>query len=141
MTSKTDLSNSNVTLNSSVKRPGEAYSEWIRARFWLSADSGAYVGIGRITLLEAIQKTGSINQAAKSMNMSYKKAWKLVDEMNQMLDQPLVVKAQGGKAGGGTLLTEQGVWVLEQFREIEQRLEQFLQKESDQFTQALESLK
>lgn len=141
MTSKTESSILNAELHSSAKLPGEAYSEWIRARFWVSAASGAYVGIGRITLLEAIQKTGSINQAAKSMNMSYKKAWKLVDEMNQMLDQPLVTKAQGGKAGGGTLLTEQGVWVLEQFRAIERRLEQFLQKESDQFAQALDSLK
>jgi molybdate transport system regulatory protein len=125
----------------SSKLPGESYSEWIRARFWLTDDSGSYVGIGRITLLEEIQKTGSINQAAKAMNMSYKKAWKLVDEMNRLLDQPLVIKAQGGKAGGGTILTPEGLWVLEQFRAIEQRLQKFLQDESDQFAQALNSLK
>ncbi|PLA75061.1 ModE family transcriptional regulator [Hydrogenovibrio sp. SC-1] len=125
----------------SSKLPGEAYSERIRARFWLSDDSGSYVGIGRITLLEEIQKTGSINQAAKAMNMSYKKAWKLVDEMNQLLNQPLVIKAQGGKSGGGTILTQEGLWVLEQFRAIEQRLQKFLQHESCQFAQELNSLK
>lgn len=127
--------------HSGSKLPGEGYSEWIRARFWLTNSTGSYVGIGRMTLLENIHKTGSINQAAKSMKMSYKKAWKLVDEMNQLLNKPLVLKEQGGKAGGGTVLTQHGIWVLEQFHGIEQRLQQFLEQESNQFSQALESLK
>jgi len=124
-----------------LKLPGDGYSEWIRARFWVVNPEGAYVGIGRITSLEAIHKTGSINQAAKSMKMSYKKAWKLVDDMNQLMDKPLVIKAQGGSSGGGTVLTSEGLWVLDQFRELEKRLQKFLEQESQQLTKAFNSLK
>jgi len=64
------------------KLPGEGYAQNIRARFWLTGKSGAYAGIGRITLLEKIHERGSINQAAKEMKMSYKKAWKLEEIIN-----------------------------------------------------------
>lgn len=113
-----------------VKLPGENYSEFIRARFWLTGQNGAYVGIGRITLLEKIDQFGSINQAAKEMKMSYKKAWKLVDEMNQMFTQPLVHKVHGGISGGGTQLTEKGIQVIQDFRMLEEKLITFLQIES-----------
>jgi len=112
------------------KLPGEAYSELIRARFWLAGKEGAYVGIGRITLLENVAEFGSINKAAKAMNMSYKKAWKLIDEMNRMFDDPVVVKEHGGKAGGGTQLTDKGRLVIAEFRALEGKLTQFLQQES-----------
>lgn len=113
------------------KPPGEGYAENIRARFWLTGKSGAYVGIGRITLLERIDERGSINQAAKDMKMSYKKAWKLIDEMNQMFDDPLVLKEHGGKSGGGTQLTSKGRWVVAEFRQVEKNLISFLQNESE----------
>ncbi|WP_024851777.1 winged helix-turn-helix domain-containing protein [Hydrogenovibrio kuenenii] len=110
--------------------PGERYSEKISARFWLTGQSDAYVGIGRITLLEKIQQLGSINAAAKDMQMSYKKAWRLIEEMNQFFDEPLVVKEQGGKAGGGTRLTDKGKKLVKEFRRIESGLTEFLQRES-----------
>ncbi|MDG4811695.1 LysR family transcriptional regulator [Hydrogenovibrio sp. 3SP14C1] len=113
------------------KLPGEGYAQNIRARFWLTGKSGAYAGIGRITLLEKIHERGSINQAAKEMQMSYKKAWKLIDEMNQMFDEPLVLKEHGGKSGGGTQLTSKGRWVVAEFRQLEKKLIAFLQKESE----------
>ncbi|QBZ82443.1 Molybdenum-pterin-binding protein MopA [Hydrogenovibrio crunogenus] len=112
------------------KLPGEGYAQNIRARFWLTGKSGAYAGIGRITLLEKIHERGSINQAAKEMKMSYKKAWKLIDEMNQMFDEPLVLKEHGGKSGGGTQLTSKGQSVVEEFRQLEKKLVAFLQEES-----------
>lgn len=112
--------------------PGEHYSDKISARFWLTGQDGAYVGIGRITLLEKIQQLGSINAAAKDMKMSYKKAWKLVDEMNQFFDDPLVLKEHGGKTGGGTRLTAKGEQLVKEFRRIEQELIDFLQKASSQ---------
>lgn len=114
----------------SVTPPGEAYSEKVHARFWLKG-FGSYVGIGRITLLEKIESLGSMNAAAKDMKMSYKKAWQLIDEMNQMFSEPLVIKAQGGKAGGGTRLTEKGKEVIQEFRRIEQELSEFLTSVSD----------
>ncbi len=113
-----------------VKLPGESYSERIRARFWITGKDSGYLGIGRIELLENIERYGSINRAAKEMGMSYKKAWKLIEELNQMADAPLVIKSQGGKAGGGTCLTEEGKRMVLKFRDIEQQMIQFLEKAS-----------
>lgn len=113
-----------------LKLPGEAYSPKIRARFWLTGDQEGYLGIGRVTLLEKIHQLGSMNQAAKEMGMSYKKAWKLIEELNAMFDEPLVIKEQGGKSGGGTQLTPRGMQAIAQFRGIEERLVNFLEAES-----------
>jgi len=113
-----------------TKLPGEAYSERIRARFWITGEEQGYLGIGRIELLENIQQYGSINRAAKEMGMSYKKAWKLIEELNQMSQTPLVIKSQGGKAGGGTSLTEEGERLVGRFRDIEKELIEFLEKAS-----------
>ncbi|WP_178863929.1 winged helix-turn-helix domain-containing protein [Thiomicrorhabdus cannonii] len=112
------------------KLPGEPYSSRIRARFWITGERGGYVGIGRIELLENIVRYGSISRAAKEMGMSYKKAWKLIDELNQMSDKPLVVKVQGGKQGGGATLTESGDALVKQFRVFEKQLAAFLQQAS-----------
>jgi molybdate transport system regulatory protein len=113
------------------KLPGEAYSEHIRARFWITGKTSGYIGIGRIELLEKIDELGSMSQAAKSMGMSYKKAWKLIEELNSMYDEPLIVKAQGGKSGGGSVLTDKGKELIKQFRVIEQQLVVFLQQASN----------
>ena len=120
-------------LEKTEKLPGEGYSERIRARFWITGKEQGYLGIGRIQLLENIERYGSINGAAKSMGMSYKKAWKLIDELNQMSDAPLVIKSQGGKAGGGTALTEEGKHMVAKFRQLEAELTAFLKKASDNF--------
>jgi molybdate transport system regulatory protein len=116
------------------KLPGEAYSSRIRARFWITGEQSGYLGIGRIELLEHIGRYGSINQAAKEMGMSYKKAWKLIEELNQMSDRPLVLKAQGGKSGGGAQLTEEALFLIRQFRELEQELTAFLEQASVKLT-------
>lgn len=120
-----------VEVSFEEKIPGGAYSEKIHARFWLAGEKGSYLGVGRIQLLEHIAASGSMNKAAKEMGMSYKKAWKLVDEMNQMYQQPLVEKVQGGKSGGGSVLTMRGQQVVQNFRLFEKRFEAFLQQESD----------
>ena len=108
------------------KLPGEAYSKKIRARFWIVGEQESYVGIGRIELLERIDQLGSINQAAKSMSMSYKKAWKLIQELNGMYEVPLIVKEVGGKSGGGSVVTEQGKQLIISFRKIELEMQKFL---------------
>jgi molybdate transport system regulatory protein len=115
------------------KLPGENYSSRIRARFWITGEKQGYLGIGRIQLLENIARYGSINRAAKEMGMSYKRAWKLIEELNQMSDRPLVLKAQGGKSGGGTSLTEEGESMIKRFRELESELISFLENASKKF--------
>jgi molybdate transport repressor ModE-like protein len=64
-------------------------------------ETGSRIGPGRIALLEAISKTGSIRAAARSMDMSYRRAWLLVDELNKLLSEPAVTAAAGGARGGG----------------------------------------
>jgi molybdate transport system regulatory protein len=82
-------------------------------------DDEIAMGPGKADLLEAIAATGSISAAARSMNMSYRRAWLLVDVMNRTFRAPLVVGAAGGNHGGGAGVTDAGRAVLAQFRAME----------------------
>jgi molybdate transport system regulatory protein len=77
------------------------------------------MGPGKADLLDAIAKTGSISAAARSMNMSYRRAWLLVDVMNRTFRAPLVRSAAGGAQGGGAGVTDAGRAVLAAFRAME----------------------
>jgi molybdate transport system regulatory protein len=77
------------------------------------------IGQGKADLLEAIGRTGSIAAAARDLAMSYRKAWLLVDEMNQCFRTPVVVAAKGGVQGGGAQVTPLGQEALARFREIQ----------------------
>ena len=70
-------------------------------------------------MLEAIASTGSITAAAKSLGMSYRRAWLLLDELNRSLRQPAADSAKGGQYGGGSALTESGRQLIELYRRIE----------------------
>lgn len=77
---------------------------------------GAMLGPGKARLLELIRETGSISAAGRGMEMSYKRAWSLVEEMNAAFRVPLVASARGGPGGGGAVLTEAGTEVLRLYR-------------------------
>jgi molybdate transport system regulatory protein len=77
------------------------------------------IGPGKVALLEAIARTGSISSAAKDLNMSYRRAWLLVDETNRCLIQPAVDTAAGGKSGGGASLTRVGTELVSRYRALE----------------------
>jgi molybdate transport system regulatory protein len=96
---------------------------------------GKYVafGPGKADLLDAIGRHGSISAAAKSMGMSYKRAWELVSVMNSSFKQPVVITLVGGSHGGGATLTEFGSQVLNMYREIVAKSEQFVASETDAF--------
>ncbi len=79
----------------------------------------AMLGPGKADLLERIRETGSIAAAGRSMSMSYKRAWSLVDEMNNAFRDPLVAATRGGPSGGGARLTDLGREVLSQYRAFE----------------------
>lgn len=102
----------------------------VEVRVWIEEAEGAFLGIGKIWLLENIQKTGSITNAAKEMKMAYRQAWQLVEEMNQRAESPLVEKLLGGKGGGGARLTEAGERAIAVFYEVEKRIKEFAQKET-----------
>jgi molybdate transport system regulatory protein len=89
-----------------------------RLKISIVFESGARIGPGKAKLLESIRETGSISAAARDMRMSYKRAWLLLDSMNQAFTEPLVAAAPGGARGGGAALTEFGAEVLERYRRI-----------------------
>ncbi len=102
----------------------------------VSTDLGAFLGDTRVRLLEAIAEHGSISQAAKHVPLSYKAAWDAVDAMNNLADQPLVLRSTGGRAGGGTLLTEHGRRVVAMYRAVEAEYQQALDRLAGQFADA-----
>lgn len=89
-----------------------------RIKISLIFESGARIGPGKARLLESIRDTGSISAAARDMRMSYKRAWVLLDSMNQAFTEPLVTASPGGAGGGGATLTPFGAEVLERYRRI-----------------------
>jgi molybdate transport system regulatory protein len=85
----------------------------------LDLSTGDRVGPGKIALLEAIRKAGSISAAARQLGMSYRRAWLLVEEINASLQEPAVISAVGGRKGGGAQVTPNGERVIEIYRAIE----------------------
>jgi molybdate transport system regulatory protein len=89
-----------------------------RVRISIVFESGARIGPGKAALLESIRDTGSISAAAREMGMSYKRAWLLLDSMNQAFTELVVRAAPGGAGGGGATLTAFGAEVLERYNRI-----------------------
>ena len=80
---------------------------------------GRSIGPGKIRLLEAVDRTGSISQAGRSLGMSYRRAWLLIDDMNQCFRDTVVNARPGGSQGGGAVLTEFGAELVRDYRAIE----------------------
>jgi molybdate transport system regulatory protein len=90
----------------------------VRPRIRIQRGQDIAFGPGKAELLGHLDSTGSLNQAAKLMGMSYMKAWLLVQIMNSSFKKPLVKSARGGAKGGGAELTPAGRRVLELYREM-----------------------
>jgi len=91
----------------------------LRGKLEVATEFGSFLGDTRIRLLEAIETHGSISQAAKAVPLSYKAAWDAIDAMNNLADQPLVLRSTGGKNGGGTQLTDHGRKTIALYRALE----------------------
>jgi molybdate transport system regulatory protein len=79
------------------------------------------LGPGKVALLEAVREHGSISAAARSLEMSYRRAWLLIDELNRSLKSPATVSEQGGQSGGGCVLTPVGENIIRLYRDVEAR--------------------
>ncbi|MBU1404317.1 MAG: winged helix-turn-helix domain-containing protein [Proteobacteria bacterium] len=101
--------------------------QW-RGRLWLEGEEGTFLGYGRVVLLERIGEHGSLAQAARSMEMSYKHAWDLLDSMNRQAGCKLVETSRGGKSGGGARLTPAGERAIAVFWEYHARFQAVLQE-------------
>ena len=93
----------------------------LKTRIRIILDEEIALGPGKTDLLEAIEKTGSISSAAKSLGLSYRRAWDMVDIMNRSFKEPLVLGAKGGKKGGGSTLTPMGKQLALVYRKMEKK--------------------
>ncbi|WP_216330294.1 winged helix-turn-helix domain-containing protein [Rhizobium sp. X9] len=92
---------------------------------------GERLGHGKIELMELIVETGSISAAGRAMDMSYRRAWLLVDALNHMFRQPVIESQRGGKQGGGAALTAFGAELLDRYRGMEKRMNDALRADID----------
>jgi molybdate transport system regulatory protein len=92
-----------------------------------------YIGPGRADLMELIAETGSISEAARRMGMSYKRAWMLVQALNDGFGSPLVEASRGGKEQGASL-TEAGREVLERYRGMQEATRRAIARDVEALT-------
>ncbi len=98
-----------------MKQPPSDHTLSIR----IDLAGGTRIGPGKIALLEAIAREGSISAAGRALRMSYRRAWELVENLNRGLGAPVVTTAAGGSKGGGAHLTSVGTALVEHYRAIE----------------------
>lgn len=97
----------------------------IKGHIWIENKKGHLIGPGRKELLEAIRDNGSIKLAAKSMRMSYRHAWEMINQLNHVSAKPMVIKIAGGASGGGTVITKEGAALIILYKKLEAAFEKF----------------
>lgn len=98
----------------------------VQGSMWFEMGGQSFGGPDRMALLQAVQDTGSITQAAAAVGLSYKTAWTVIDAMNALAGTPLVVRAAGGAGGGGTRLTDHGRRLLERYGQLDAAHQHYL---------------
>lgn len=121
--------------NKTIENTVTSSLQW-RGRIWLDGSDGTFLGFGRVVLLERIKEHGSLAQAARSMKMSYKHAWDLLDSMNRQAGCKLVETTRGGKSGGGAKLTAAGEKAIALFWHYHARFQKVLQEMSAELEEA-----
>ncbi len=102
----------------------EKKTTFVRSKIWLQNEEGqAVFGHGRIKILRAIQKHGSINAAAQSLGMSYRGAWKRIKNAEERLGHKLLESKIGGRAGGGSKLTPFALELMDRFAALQEKVE------------------
>ena len=110
-----------------MQKPADAMLPTLSLR--IDLDDEGRIGPGKIRLLENIQQFGSISAAGRAMDMSYKRAWDLVDEINRICGHAAVEPQTGGKNGGGAMLTPFGASLVARYRKIERDAARAVRKE------------
>lgn len=109
----------------------------LRGRVWAELGGGAAITEAGADLLEQIEASGSLSEAARRLRFSYRRAWLLLDAMNRRWPGPLVRTAVGGRRGGGARLTPRGRAVLAGYRDLQIQLEALLDHATDTFRRAV----
>ena len=100
----------------------------VRSKIWLAVDGDPVFGSGREALLKAIDKLGSINKAAKDINLSYRKALSYIQTMEQRLGKKLVERKTGGLHGGGASLTKEAKEFMRKYEILEEGVNEMLDR-------------
>jgi len=100
-----------------------------KTRLRVMAGDTIALGPGKIDLLEAIGRCGSISAAARETQLSYRRAWDMVDTMNRCFKEPLVIGSTGGRGGGGARLSPLGEEMIRHYRAMESLAEKASRKE------------
>ena len=103
----------------------------VNGSIWIECNGERFFGPGPVELLGLINETGSINQAAKQMEMSYKKAWEIISSLNTETHQPFVVTQTGGNSGGGSTITDEAKAVILWYTGLRKRFSALLRKETE----------
>lgn len=103
----------------------------VKVKTWIENNGQVVFGEGRKELLQLIEKTGSLNKAAKELQMSYRAAWGKIKDTEKRLGFPLLTTQTGGAAGGGSRLTDRARKWLEAFSRLEETLNKSAQHEFD----------
>ncbi|NOY14369.1 MAG: LysR family transcriptional regulator [Deltaproteobacteria bacterium] len=94
----------------------------VRSKVWLEYRGQAFLGDGRFRLLAAVERTGSINAAAKDLGISYRKVWSQLQAMEEHAPFPLLERRSGGRGGGATLLTTDARAMLKSFKQLREQV-------------------
>jgi molybdate transport system regulatory protein len=108
----------------------------ITARVRIYFESALAIGPGRVELLEGVQRTGSLAQAARDMKMSYRRAWLLMQSLNSSLRSPASLPARGGRRGGGATVTPVGKALIKAYRRMEANVTGDIKKQFARFSRA-----
>ena len=97
----------------------------VKGRIWIEFQNRTFIGKGKARLLKKTTELGSLRKAAIEMNISYRKAWYHLNQMNTATDTPLIILKRGGKQGGVAQITEFGKKMLEDFKNLEKEFADF----------------
>lgn len=103
----------------------------IRFKCWVEDDAVKLYGPGPNELIKQIQLEGSLSKAATRMNMSYKKAWEMVQRLNEHCEKPLIILKKGGSHGGGAEVTDKALEVVKEFENFQNKLKVLADQEKD----------
>lgn len=100
----------------------------LKVRLRIDFDDLHSVGPGKIALLERMRDCGSLSQAARELDMSYRRAWQLLASLNTSFNEPVIVTSVGGKGGGGSEITQLGLALIDTFRALEEEITSLAQR-------------
>jgi len=105
----------------------------VKGTFSIELETGLKINPRIFTLLKLVEKTGSLNTAAKALGLSYSYVWNTLYKINCQLTTPIIITKRGGKGGGIATLTQRGYVLLEEYDKIYKDFELFLRTHKIEF--------